>query len=195
MTLHKNLVRMQSKDKVSGINYVKNGTNLCRLPNGLGCIGCCGFDFAKNLSNKTPFINALKENTQEYQELNDKETFKNKYDPCDLQDCGLCRILILKKDENIDTEILKKRKHLEITCPLHPAENNGIELRKGQCDLAFMCETQKMFHKEWGEWTKNKFVEFIYQKDLDWFEYSKKMHNNSLVKEFFETNLGINFQE
>jgi len=184
-----NQIRMTSENKVSGISYVEKGTNLCRLPNGLICIGCCGFDFAKNLNSKQDFIKALVKSTGEFSISKEVISFKKRYSPDDLHDCGLCRQLILKdlpliKGDLIDS--LSDLKYLPITCALHPAENNGEEFRKGECDLDFMCETQKMFLEEWGDWTKNKFIKFVYSKDLDWFEYSKKMHDNSLVKEFFD---------
>lgn len=184
-----NKIRRISSDKVPGVDYVKDDINLCRLPNGLICIGCCGFDFAKDLSSKESFVKAIVKSTGEYSSFSDILKFKGRYNYDDLHSCGLCRQLILKEIPIIDGDLiegLKKLKYLRITCPLHPCENLGIEYRKGECDLSFMCETQKMFLKEWGEWTRKRFLKFVESKDMDWFTYSKKMHDNSLVKEFFE---------
>ncbi len=210
MAEYKNLIRMRS-EKVQGVEYVKEGINLCRLPNGLICIGCCGFDFAKDLDNKVSFVEALIKSTKEFETFKDKSVleFKNRCKNYDLHDCGLCKHLILKdktyqneilienfNDSKIKSDLIYKlnlQKHLFITCPLHPSENNGEEFRQDECDMNFMCETQKMFLREWGEWTKEKFVNFVLSKNLDWFEYSKKMHDNSLVKEFFKEGLVTNY--
>lgn len=185
MPRHKGLVRMYSRDIVPGIKYVSEGVNLCRLNNGLICIGCCGFDFAKDLSDKNNFIQALKKNTKEYQNSSDILNFKSLYHAEDLHKCGLCRNLVLNfKDVNNN---LNSEKHIFITCPLHPAENEGKDLRTGECDSAFMCETQRLFHNDWGDYMKNKFIDFILLKDLDWFEYSKKMQDSSLLNEFLNS--------
>lgn len=192
-----NKIRMSSRDKVSGVSYVKSGVNLCRLPNGLICVGCCGFDFAKDLDNKEEFVKALVKSTGEFSCYSDILEFKQRCKHSDLHDCGLCKHLILKDIFNSEKLVddLTSKKHLSITCALHPAENNGEEFRQGECDLNFMCETQKMFLQEWGEWTKDKFLKFVYEKNLDWFTYSKKMHDNSLVKEFFERGIVSNYDK
>lgn len=189
MVRKKGLVRMWSTDIVPGVSYVKDGLNLCRLPQGLICIGCCGFDFAKDLSSKKAFFDAILKNTSEYKNYEDKIMFKKRYAYDDLHECGLCRNIILASDAQFED------KCLSLTCPLHPEENNGVELRKGECDASFMCESQKAFLSEWGDKTKKDFLDFILLKDLDWFEYSKKMHDNSLLKEFFDENPHKDFQE
>jgi hypothetical protein len=185
MAIH-DTIRMSSKDYVKGVPYVKEGINLCRLPNGLACMGCCGFDFAKDLDNKKAFITAMKQSSDEFATFDDREKYKKRVDPKDLHGCGLCKQLIVKEHADKSVEELAKEKHLVFTCPLHPAETGGKELRKGECDPNFMCETQKMWHGDWSEWTRKKFLEFLDEKDLNWFEYSKGMHGNHLVQEFYK---------
>lgn len=185
MTLHKGLVRFTSRDHVDGVPYVEKGINLCFLPNDLRCMGCCGLDFAKDLSEdvKVEFIKSLKKSTEELKQYQDKLSFKKRVEPEDLHDCGMCKQLVIEDEEPV--EELVKKKHLKTYCPLHPMQNDGKEMRQGECDPKFMCETQKMWHKEWDENMKEMFYDFVKQKDLDWFTYSRKMHDDSLVKEFF----------
>jgi len=135
------------------------------------------------------------QSTKEFVENKDPDLFKSRYSYDDLHDCGLCRHMILKNnsDSKIEINELTERKHLNMTCPLHPFENHGKEYRIGECDPSFMCETQKMFLQEWGEWTKKRFLSFVESKDLDWFSYSKGMHNNSIVKEFFDSGFVANY--
>jgi len=186
MAIH-NTIRMSSKDYVDGVPYVKDGINLCRLPNGLACMGCCGFDFAKDLDNKKAFIIAMKQSSEEFAKYETREAYKKRVDPRDLHNCGLCKQMIIKNGSQESIEVLAKKKHLQFTCPLHPAETGGKELRIGECDPKFMCDTQKLWHTNWSEWTRKKFLEFLYEKDVNWFEYSKGMHGNLLVQEFYET--------
>jgi len=184
MEKNKKIIELRSNNFVPGMTHVTSGVNLCRLPNGLICIGCCGFDFAKDLTDKTPFLNALQQNTEEYKKYDSKEKFKKRYELDDIHDCGICRHLIITG---------KKNNHLQITCPLHPCENNGEELRLGECDGRFMCNTQNMFLKEWGPKTKKLFLEFLSEQDLDWFEYSKMMYHNKLSKKFMKTHRVENY--
>ncbi|MFT4326744.1 MAG: hypothetical protein ACMXYK_04540 [Candidatus Woesearchaeota archaeon] len=187
MTLHKGKVRMNSYDHVEGTPYVDTGINLCRLSNGLRCMGCCGFDFAPKSARKNHFITALQESTKEFKQYDDKLEYKKRYDPEDLHDCGLCRQMVLEEgDDELSFNKLFTKKHLKFTCPLHPAQNDGKELRIGECDPAFMCQTQRMFLEEWSDWMKEKFIAFIEAKDPDWYTYSKNMHNNTFLKEFYE---------
>lgn len=186
MTTHKGLIRFSSRDTVQGVPYVKEGINLCMLPNGLRCMGCCGFDFAKNLSDdaKESFIIALQKSTKELARFQDRLSFKKRVDPEDLHDCGMCKQLVM--EETQDIKQLLKKKHLKTYCPLHPLQNDGKELRKGECDPSFMCETQKAWHTFFDDTMKELFYEFITEKDLDWFTYSRNMHNSSLLKEFYK---------
>lgn len=185
MALHKGLVRMSSDDYVAGIPYVNKGTNLCRLP-GLTCMGCCGLDFAKKLgpSAKPEFIKGMRQSFIELEQVNnDKKKFKELYDPEDLHDCGMCRRLVCKTPGTL--EQLKGKKNLDITCPLHPAENDGVELRKGECDFKFMCAGQRQFHT-WDDRKRQAFVAYIVSLDLDWFTYSVRMHDDTILHDFLK---------
>jgi hypothetical protein len=187
MVEHKDKIRMSSKDYIPNVPYVDKGINLCWLPNGLICIGCCGFDFASELSKnmKKAFIKALLQNTEEYEKCNkDSIVFKGIYKSYDLHECGLCRKLIV--DDKLPEKELMNEPRLKITCPLHPACNQGKELRKGECDPRYMCRTQRLFHLEWNEEKQKRFVDFVMSRNLDWFDYSVQMHTNSLLKEFSE---------
>ncbi|MGM5484225.1 MAG: hypothetical protein ACQER9_04905 [Nanobdellota archaeon] len=188
MAFHKNKIRLDSDDHVDGVSYVKEGLNLCRLPNDLICIGCCGFDFANKKDDKNLFLEAIESNSQEFLDSKDLDEFKNKHEHFDLNDCGLCRKVVFKdciKNKRLPENFGKKE--LDLTCPLHPALNNGKEKRQGECDFNFMCLTQRKFLSEWSDITKKKFLDFVLKKDCDWFTYSKKMHDNSLLKEFYES--------
>lgn len=188
MANYKNLIRMESTDHVPGVPYVKEGINLCRLPGGLTCMGCCGLDFAPQLGKdaKRAFIRSLLKSTHEFRTASDKQAYKGLYPSYDLHDCGLCRRLVIDDGEadGLDEDALVQRKHLDMLCPLHPAQNHGEELRTGECDHDFMCATQRRFMGKWDETTRRDFVEFVMKRDMDWFTYSVRMHDDSLLKEF-----------
>ena len=176
---------MHSRDHVQGVPYVTKGPNLCMLPWGLRCMGCCGLDFAKKLSSdaKTRFVQALVDNTREFQANDSPEDFRTCHASYDLHACGMCRKLII--EESGDVVDLADRKHLRIMCPLHPACNDGKELRRGECDPEYMCGAQRQFHT-WEAERQERFIAFIEKLDPDWFAYSVGMQNDSLIKEFLE---------
>ena len=147
------------------MTYTK--TFLCQI-NG-GCMGCCGHGF----QNKEELQQAIQLNTQEFQELNPQTEsqflrFRERAPRMDLRN-GLCRNLI-EKDH-------------KLLCPLHPEQNLGKDLRETHCDTNHLCLTAK----EFNSWDKQKqllFLQFIKNKSLDNIDYSIKMDNHSLLKEF-----------
>lgn len=161
---------------------------LCQL--NCGCMGCCG----NNFSSKEKIKEAIKENNREFREANPKTEmsanhtkgvisdhvkepsvlntqlmrFRDRATPMDLRN-GVCRNLIEKNGR--------------LLCPLHPAQNNGKDLREGHCDINHLCNTSKEFSK-WNKEKQERFLLFINKKNLDNLDYSLQIDNGSLLKEF-----------
>lgn len=140
---------------------------LCQL-NG-GCMGCCGYDFLSKekidqaiCTNSMEFETSCPKTEQQFLQFRDRKM------PMDLRD-SVCRNLI-KKEELI-------------FCPLHPTIHNGKDLRKNHCDTDFFCKTAEEFEK-WEEETQKLFLSFIKEKRLDSIDYSLKMDEGLLLKEF-----------
>mgnify|MGYP001614592483 FL=1 len=141
---------------------------LCQL-NG-GCMGCCGFDF----ESKEKIKEAVFKNNVEFKHTNPKTAeefirFRDRRPSRDLRN-GVCRNLIQEEGCYL--------------CPLHPARH-GKDLRIGHCDIEYLCKTATLF-ENWSEEKKKKFIAFIESKRLDNTEYSIRMDNDSLLKEFME---------
>ncbi len=146
---------------------------LCQI-NG-GCMGCCGHDFIS----KEKIEEAIERNTKDFESLNPKTeqeliSFMNRAHSNDLLN-GVCRNLI--RDEKTD----------KVLCPLHPALNDGNDLRVGHCQTEYLCLTAQKFEK-WDDLTKERFLDFVKKKKLDRFDYSLAIDRNELVKEFEENN-------
>lgn len=144
-------------------------TILCQL-NG-GCMGCCGHDFGS----EKQISSAIKQNTEQFQKLNPQKKqdfikFKERYHNLDLNH-GVCRNLI--KENGC------------VQCPLHPARHKE-DLRLGHCDVNHLCDTAIEFEK-WHKSRQEKFIQFIEEKGLDNIEYSLKMDNGELLKEFLRS--------
>ncbi len=137
-------------------------SSVCQIP-GIGCFGCCGYDF----TSKKPIKAALKKNTEEYKKYKDKIKFRDRSKK--LRKCGICKNLILKRNK--------------IYCSLHPEQNKDKDLRIGHCDVKFICKAARKYDK-WPDDTRKKFLKFIKDKKIDWYDYSIKMDNNILLKEF-----------
>lgn len=134
-------------------------------------MGCCGRGFGS----EKEIEQAIRRNTVEFKEANpgNREeylSFRRRAHPEHLRD-GVCRNLIEIKGR--------------IFCPLHPELHNGEDLRKGHCDIDYLCETAKEF-KSWDEARKKQFLQLVKEKKLDNLAYSILMDNNSLLKEFTE---------
>ena len=141
-------------------------TMLCQI-NG-GCMGCCGHDFIS----PEKIREAIRLNTLEFNALKPKVTaqfikFRDRVHPYNLR-YGVCRNLIQHEDQ--------------IFCPLHPTLHEK-DLRKGHCDIHHMCKTAREFEL-WNNEKKEKFIDFVVSKKIDNIEFSMKMGDNSLLKEF-----------
>jgi hypothetical protein len=141
-------------------------TMLCQI-NG-GCMGCCGHDFIS----PDKIREAIRLNTLEFNNLKPKTIeqfikFRDRSFSSDLR-YGVCRNLIKHEDQ--------------IFCPLHPTLHKE-ELREGHCDIHHFCKTAKEF-ESWDNEKKEKFIDFVASKKLDNIEFSMKMDDNSLLKEF-----------
>ena len=133
-------------------------------------MGCCGFDF----ESKEKIKEAVFKNNLEFKHANPKTEeefiqFRDRRPARDLRN-GVCRNLIEEKGCYL--------------CPLHPARH-GKDLRIGHCDTEYFCNAAKLF-QNWNEEKKNRFMNFIENKKLDNTEYSIRMDNNSLLKEFMK---------
>lgn len=130
-------------------------------------MGCCGHDFISNQKIRE----ALKKNTSEF---GDRKTsaelisFRDRFYSSNLRD-GVCRNLIEKEGK--------------ILCPLHPVLNNDEDLRKGHCNINYLCKTAKEFDN-WSKEKQEKFVKFIGSMNLDNISYSMMMDKGELLKEF-----------
>ena len=144
-------------------------TILCQF-NG-GCMGCCGHDFGT----KEQIKEAIKINTEELDKINPKSKaqfmkFRDRNHPMDLR-YGVCRNLIIRG------EIM--------FCPLHPSLH-GTDLRKGHCDINYLCLTGKEF-ETWKKEKKDAFLRFVTEKKMDNIDYSILMENGELLIEFKKT--------
>ena len=132
-------------------------------------MGCCGHDF----TSKEKIREAIQKNSLEFSKINpsnEKELlkFRDRAYRMNLRN-GVCRNLIQKENQ--------------LFCPLHPAQNQGKELRENHCDINHLCQTSKEF-KDWEEEKQKQFLEFVKKKKLDNLDYSLQMDNGILLKEF-----------
>ena len=140
---------------------------LCQQ-NGYSCMGCCGYDYKTKAIRK-----AVKKNTKEFHKIQDKIKFRDRADKDDLRKCGACRNIILTIEGNKE----------KVFCPLHPALNEGKDLRKGHCNTRYWCNTMKQFRK-WDDKRKQQFLDFVNKKQTDWVEYSMGMDSGAFLREF-----------
>jgi len=132
-------------------------------------MGCCGHHF-----HSKPLIReAIELNTLEFLQLNPQTKtellkFRERAPRMDLR-YGVCRNLI-----KINNQIL---------CPLHPKQNQGLDLRKNHCDINHLCQTAKEF-QDWDSKKQESFLQFIQTKNLLAISYSVQMDNNQLLQEF-----------
>lgn len=141
-------------------------TILCQI-NG-GCMGCCGHDFIS----PDKIREAIRLNTIEFNNLKPKVTaqfikFRDRFHPADLRN-GVCRNLIQHEGQ--------------VFCPLHPTLHTK-DLREGHCDIHHLCKTAREFAL-WDNQKKEQFLDFVASKRMDNIEFSMKMDDNSLLKEF-----------
>ena len=152
--------------------------NPCQLEElNISCIGCCGFDF----TSKKEVMEALDKNTNEFEDFCyddeiDLKGFRDRHPKDILRISGICYNLIWKD----------KTKGL-IYCPLHPMafknQQSSQDLRKDHCNPGHLCKTAYEF-KKWDKAKQNRYIAFIKSKNLDWYDYSIKTDNKSLLDEF-----------
>ena len=159
--------------------YLAN--SLCKF-NGVSCIGCCGHTF----KSKKEIERDLKKNTNDFRKFRKLEKFRDRVPRHRLRASGICYNLILKPKKSEAFLGPKNPKDFlgnsNIICPLHPAVC-GRELRKDHCDKDFLCKSAKKFHG-WSDEKRKKFLKFLKDKNLDWYDYSIGMEDNRFLDEF-----------
>ncbi|MBT3835956.1 hypothetical protein HOD05_01315 [Candidatus Woesearchaeota archaeon] len=147
---------------------MSTSSKLCQL-NG-GCMGCCGHDFlSKKMIQKAIELNTTEFKTVDPHKEISLHAFRDRMPAYDLR-YGVCRNLI--------------ESNKQLLCPLHPALNDGKDLRVGHCELNYMCPTAKLF-ETWKQEKQEKFIKFIESKKLDHLSYSMGMVNEKLLNEFY----------
>jgi hypothetical protein len=139
--------------------------NLCQYGK-FSCFGCCGHDF----EGKEKVLKDIWKNTKELEDIEDLDLFRDRYDPKVIRSSGICMNLTSFEDGKVG-------------CPLHPELNNGDDFRDSCCDKSHMCKTFTMF-RSWPADKKEAFLKFIDKKEMDNYEFSVKMDNDELLKEF-----------
>lgn len=142
-------------------------SNVCQIDN-LTCFGCCGHHY----TTEEDIREAIHKNTKEFEEWKGTITefvTRSKF----IRNCGVC-FGVIEQDG-------------KVFCPAHPNLNNGIDLRANECDTSYLCKAAFAF-KNWDKETQNKFKTFIKSKNLDWYSFSIGMDNDTLLKEFQESN-------
>ena len=134
-------------------------------------MGCCGREYGE----REEIEKAVWQNTHEFNRSPGRLSFRERQGAKFLRSCGVCRQVIFTSQARD-----------AVTCPLHPQENGGKDLRVGHCDIRYLCKAAVLF-SEWDEKTRDAFVSFIHHKDLDWFTFSMGMDSDALVDEFLET--------
>ena len=148
---------------------------LCQLYR--GCMGCCGHDFPST----ERIQKAIDSNTKEFVKANpqtkeDFLKFRDRRYKMDLRN-GVCRNLIAEQGCFL--------------CPLHPTRHENEkrvtkeDLRKGHCDINYLCRTAKEF-QGWSKEKQKDFLQFVDAKKLTNLEYSMKMDKDFLLKEFLD---------
>jgi len=145
--------------------------SLCQL-DFLSCFGCCG----NGMADKREIAKAITQNTLEFHRSDvHVKVWGNRSK--DLHPAGICRNLIYDKSSD------------SIYCPLHPEKNNGVDYRVDHhtCDILHVCKTA-FFFDLWADDMKDSFLLFLKKKqddgELDWYSYSKRMADDSLLEEF-----------
>lgn len=127
-------------------------------------MGCCGHDFGSIKEIKEVILR----NTAEFKKINNLRKFRDRADKWDLKS-GVCRNVI--------------KMNGQVYCPLHPARNQGRDLRSGHCDINFLCKTAEKFNR-FNKEKQKEFLGFVKGKKLDTIDYGIKIDDGSLMKEF-----------
>lgn len=145
-----------------------SNVNLCNWEK-FSCFGCCGFDFAS----RGKIENKLKEQAELWKKLGTKKFSEREISYVEKE--GICGHQVL-----VDGKVF---------CATHPAvyKNKGKDYREPRCIKEHLCKTYQEF-LNWEEEKQNRFLEFLRKKNLDWYDYSIGMDNNSLIEEFEKIN-------
>ena len=150
--------------------------SFCQLPElGLSCVGCCGGSF----KDKEKIISDLKLNTLELAKYKKLRDFINRAPSNKLRESGICMNMTFIGCD-------KKNGNALVGCPAHPELNSMDDDREKHCDIQHLCKITQAFDF-WDEGKRNAFFEFLQKRvdlGMDWFEYSIKMDNDDLLKEF-----------
>ena len=141
---------------------------LCQFEK-FSCMGCCGHNF----SSKEEVEDDLKANT----ELLDKEGVLVLAEQESILPCsGTCNKLVLKNGKSF--------------CGAHPMQNNGKDYREYDtlCNKTYFCKTMYWF-RSLDQNEKEKFMQFLREKDLGWWEYSMGLDSGKLKEEFLGLSL------
>lgn len=136
---------------------------LCQFE-GFSCFGCCGREYAQK--------EIIEQELKEQAALLEKEGPEKLSKQTELLNTsGICNKLVLKNGK--------------VFCGCHPIQNKGVDYRVNDkaCQRDFFCETMKWF-RSIDKQTRDKFLQFLRQKDLNWYTYSINMDNGNLKKEF-----------
>ncbi|MBW2967424.1 hypothetical protein KY362_02975 [Candidatus Woesearchaeota archaeon] len=151
-------------------------SSLCQL-GWLSCMGCCGHHF----KDKIEVAKGIEKNTLEYgwsvRKGQPVTEWINRSK--DLRKSGVCRNLVYDVEKDV------------VYCPAHPEVNGGAgkdpRLDHHYCDILHVCKTA-FFFDLWDNDRKKEFTDFLKKKkkagELDWYKYSMKMADDSLLEEF-----------
>jgi hypothetical protein len=155
-------------------------TSLCQNKDlGLSCFGCCG----NNYTTRKDVLRDIRINTlrfEKYKERFDlpaqKEAFFGFLNAVssDIRQSGVCKLLVY----------LDKKRRL-VGCPLHPGQNNGKDFRDNHCEKYHQCKANFLFTK-WPKQKQKLFIQFLKDKNLDFYEYSIRLDNDQLINEFLK---------
>jgi len=141
----------------------KDEIYLCQFER-FSCMGCCGHDF----SSKKEVEADLKANTEL---LETKGVLVLAQQESVLPCSGACNKLVLKKGKSF--------------CGAHPMQNDGVDYREYDtlCNKTYFCKTMHWF-RSLDQVEKGKFMQFLREKDLGWWEYSMGLDSGKLKEEF-----------
>jgi hypothetical protein len=142
---------------------------ICQLPQlHLSCFGCCGYDWATI----EPVKKQIVMNTFYYTKLySSKEAFADS--TIGITDVGVCKGVVNLEDGSVG-------------CPLHPKQNDGKDLRTGDCLRNYECNALRHY-KKWPRDRRLQFLEHVARGNFDTYSYSMANANNTLIISFLET--------
>ncbi len=154
------------------MKYIRS--SLCQL-GWLSCFGCCGHSFR----DKKSVAKAIADNTVDFHRAKNSGVPVNEWmnREKDLHPSGVCYNLVYDHEKD------------EVFCPLHPERNGGHDHRidHHSCDILHVCKTA-FFFELWDKERQDAFLKFLRKKkragELDWYTYSLKMADDSLLEEF-----------